>query len=70
MGDYVELAVRSGARVIGSCCGSTPEHTAAIRQALDEGIEGDRPDRSEIEQRLDAHDNAPVASRREGRRRG
>lgn len=70
MGDYVELAVRSGARVIGSCCGSTPEHTAAIRQALDEGIEGDRPERSEIELRLDAHGNAPVAARREGRRRG
>lgn len=70
MGDYVELAIRSGARVIGSCCGSTPEHTAAIREAVDHGAEGGRPDRSEIEQRLDAHAAAPVAARREGRRRG
>lgn len=70
MPDYVELAVRSGARVIGSCCGSTPDHTAVIRETVDRGIEGDRPDRHEIEQRLDAHGNAPVASRREGRRRG
>ena len=70
MGEYTELAVRSGARVIGSCCGSTPVHTAAIREALDEGIEGERPDRNEIEERLDAHGNAPVAARRGGRRRG
>ena len=35
MGDYVELAMRAGARVIGACCGSGPRHIAAIRQAAD-----------------------------------
>jgi 5-methyltetrahydrofolate--homocysteine methyltransferase len=69
MGDYVELAVRSGARVVGSCCGSTPDHTAAIRETLDRGIEGVRPPRSEIEERLDAHALAAAAPRRERRRR-
>ena len=35
MHDYVELAMRAGARVIGACCGSDPRHIAAIRQAVD-----------------------------------
>jgi 5-methyltetrahydrofolate--homocysteine methyltransferase len=26
----------AGANIIGSCCGSTPEHTHAIRQVVDE----------------------------------
>jgi len=32
--DYAEAAYASGARVIGSCCGSTPEHTRAIAARL------------------------------------
>jgi 5-methyltetrahydrofolate--homocysteine methyltransferase len=32
----VAAAVAAGANIIGSCCGSTPEHTRAIRQALAE----------------------------------
>lgn len=55
MEEYVELAVRSGARIIGTCCGSTPDHIAAIRKALDNGVDGARPDRSELEARLGAH---------------
>ena len=35
MGEYVELATRAGASVIGACCGSMPRHIAAIRQAVD-----------------------------------
>ena len=35
MGDYVELAARAGARVIGACCGSGPRHIAAIKEAVD-----------------------------------
>lgn len=66
MADYVELAVRSGARIIGACCGSTPGHVAAIRAAVDRGPGGDRPDHAEIEERLDA---APVAAAVTPRRR-
>ncbi len=69
MADYVELAVRSGARIIGSCCGSTPAHVAAIRAAVDAGVDGSRPERSEIESRLEAApDVAPPARRRRNRR--
>lgn len=70
MADYVELAIRSGAAIIGTCCGSTPDHIVAIRLAVDSHPGGSRPDRSEIEQRLEAHPLAGAAPRREGRRRG
>ncbi|MEE2612016.1 MAG: homocysteine S-methyltransferase family protein, partial [Pseudomonadota bacterium] len=35
MSRYAELALDSGARIIGGCCGTTPEHLAAMRQALE-----------------------------------
>jgi 5-methyltetrahydrofolate--homocysteine methyltransferase len=31
----VEAVLVAGANIVGSCCGSTPEHTRAIRQAVD-----------------------------------
>ena len=34
LGRYAQLAVDYGARIIGACCGSTPEHIAGIRDAL------------------------------------
>ncbi len=35
MGDYARLARDVGARIIGGCCGTTPEHLSAMRKALD-----------------------------------
>lgn len=70
MGEYVELAVRSGARIIGACCGSTPDHVAAIREAVDAGVSGERPDHAEIEGRLDATPVASGGGARRNRRRG
>jgi len=32
----VPEVLAAGANIIGSCCGSTPEHTRAIRQVVDE----------------------------------
>ena len=34
LADHVARYVEEGARVVGGCCGSTPEHVAAIAQAL------------------------------------
>lgn len=71
MADYVELAMRSGAKIIGACCGSTPSHIAAIRAAVDAGVVGGRPARAEIEERLEAApDSQPPARRSRSRRRG
>ncbi len=69
MGDYVELAIRAGARIIGACCGSTPEHVAAIRRAVDSLPSGVRPDHGEIVSRLDASAPAATAGPRRNRRR-
>ena len=35
MADYARHMVALGVRIIGGCCGSTPEHVAAMRKALD-----------------------------------
>ncbi len=35
MADYAVMARNSGARIIGGCCGTSPEHVAAMRKALD-----------------------------------
>lgn len=70
MGAYVELAVRSGARIVGACCGSTPDHVAAIREAVDAGPGGDRADHDEIGRRLGATVRSAAAPPRLRRRRG
>lgn len=33
--DYAEQFLASGARLIGGCCGTTPDHTRGVRRALD-----------------------------------
>ena len=68
MGEYVDLALRSGARIIGACCGSTPDHIAAIREAVDAYLPGARPALEEVAQRLDASVRPQPAARRERRR--
>ncbi len=39
MARYVGLAVDAGARIVGGCCGTSPEHLAAMRTALDTALE-------------------------------
>ena len=34
MGEYAKKYVNMGARIVGGCCGSTPEHVAAIAKAI------------------------------------
>lgn len=70
MSDFVDLALRSGARIIGTCCGSTPEHIAGIRSAVDCHAGEERPDRAEIEVRLSARPIAAAGRPQRRRRRG
>lgn len=49
---YVDLAIRSGARIIGTCCGSVPDHIRAIRTAVDNHTHRPRPTLDEIGERL------------------
>jgi len=43
MAKYATLAIDAGARIIGGCCGTTPEHLAAMRAAIDTHVHGERP---------------------------
>ena len=52
MGDYVELAMRAGARIIGACCGSSPDHIRAIVEAADQYRSAQLISREEIADRL------------------
>lgn len=68
MEDFVDLAIRSGARIVGTCCGSTPDHIAAVRAAVDRDRGHDRPDRDEIEERLSARPIATAPAQKRRRR--
>jgi methionine synthase I (cobalamin-dependent) len=48
MARYAALAIDGGARIVGGCCGTSPEHLAAMRAAIDAHARGDRPDRDAI----------------------
>ena len=52
MADYARLAADAGARIIGGCCGTKPEHLAAMRAALDAYGPGERPNRATVEARI------------------
>ncbi len=47
-GEYALAFCEAGARLIGGCCGTTPAHIAAMRQALDRQEEGCAPAASEL----------------------
>jgi 5-methyltetrahydrofolate--homocysteine methyltransferase len=43
MASYARLAIDAGARIIGGCCGTTPEHLAAMRSSIDAHERGEQP---------------------------
>src|SRR6266542_4932967 len=40
MADYAARMITAGARMVGGCCGTTPEHVRAMRQTLDRLVPG------------------------------
>ena len=58
MADYARLARDCGARIIGGCCGTTPEHLARMRAALEEHIPEKRPTLDEISAALGGFSSA------------
>ena len=74
MADYAVLARDAGARIIGGCCGTTPEHLRAMRAALEERVSAERPTLEAIAERLGGFSSAddgtgPGGPPRERRRR-
>ncbi len=52
MADYARMCVDAGARIIGGCCGTTPEHIRVMREALEAHTPGPPPGMDEIVARL------------------
>ena len=59
MARYVRLAVDAGARIVGGCCGTSPDHLGAMREAVDAALEdraldgpGPRPSIDAIVERI------------------
>ncbi|MEM8749595.1 MAG: betaine--homocysteine S-methyltransferase [Pseudomonadota bacterium] len=48
MASYARLAIDAGARIIGGCCGTSADHLAAMRAAIDSHKKGDRPAHQDI----------------------
>jgi 5-methyltetrahydrofolate--homocysteine methyltransferase len=76
MADYARLALDSGAKIIGGCCGTTYEHVRAMRTALEDYSGGTRPTVDQVEAKLGkvsalAHgtDTAAEGAARRGRER-
>lgn len=81
MARYARLARDAGARLIGGCCGTRPEHLVAMRAALESHVPGARPTLDairdgvgEFSSESDGTDGAAPAARtrstsRRGRRR-
>ena len=72
MASYAGLAIDAGARIIGGCCGTSPEHLAGMRRTLDAHQKGDRPDHAAITSKIGPflHRPAPTTGgAMEGRKR-
>jgi len=69
MADFVHFAIDSGARIIGGCCGTTPDHLARMRAAIDSHAPGPRPDRALIEASIGPLAAPPAENAGEGGRR-
>jgi 5-methyltetrahydrofolate--homocysteine methyltransferase len=77
MADYARIAFDAGAKIIGGCCGTSPEHLAAMRKSLEGYARGTRPTVEVIEARLGpvsqlakGVDAAAAGAARRERRRG
>ena len=78
MADYAVMARDAGARIVGGCCGTMPEHLRLMREALDSRPRGERPTLEQIVEVIGpfssasdgtGEDAAPERRARGGRRR-
>lgn len=73
MAAYARLALDAGAKIIGGCCGTRPEHLRAMRAALEGYAPGERPTAEKIVAAIGPLASPPARAtageRRAGRRR-
>ncbi len=68
MSDYARLALDAGARIIGACCGSVPDHIAQIRAVVDSYDRSDSFDPGLVDALLGAQSSGPTLNDRPRRR--
>lgn len=64
MAEYARMAFDAGARIIGGCCGTSPEHLRMMREALETHVRAAKPDLATIESRLGAISSGATAQLR------
>jgi 5-methyltetrahydrofolate--homocysteine methyltransferase len=69
MANYVHLALHAGASIVGGCCGTSPKHLAAMREAMDTDAGGTRPTLDEIVEATGPLCNSAPTATGEGRER-
>ncbi|MEM7068119.1 MAG: betaine--homocysteine S-methyltransferase [Pseudomonadota bacterium] len=62
MHEYTKLAIDAGATIIGGCCGTSCDHLAHMRHAIDIHAKRDRPELSVIEEVIGPMVNKPAAA--------
>ena len=73
MAKYATMAIDAGAQIVGGCCGTSPEHLASMRVAIDVYTPGTRPSLEAIIDQIGPLTNsvpAETAERRTRRSRG
>ena len=75
MSEYARLAIDGGARIIGGCCGTSYNHLAAMRHAIDSHTKRSRPTVAEVIEKIGpmrnkeaAEQGSEVRRERKGRR--
>ncbi len=69
MAKYATMAMDAGARIVGGCCGTTPEHLAAMRAAIDSYVPGEVPTHDAIVEHIGALTNTAPTEHAERRSR-
>jgi 5-methyltetrahydrofolate--homocysteine methyltransferase len=64
MAQFACLSLDAGARIIGGCCGTTPETLRIMRRALESHVRGSKPDLPTIVARLGAISSGATAQSR------
>ncbi len=68
MAHYAQMAADAGARIVGGCCGTSPEHLASMRQALDARQPAGVPTVEQIIERIGPLTNSVPTTHAEGDR--
>ncbi len=68
MATYAQMAADAGSRIVGGCCGTSPEHLASMRKALDTRVPSPAPTVEQIVARIGPLTNSVPTANVEGDR--